>query len=166
MFVSCIYVRVYACVWGGGRRGVTCMYVCMCMCTCMPLCVCVCLCMCMCMQACSTCRCLQNLPWAVWLWQVLEHEAKPPFCYELGIFTENAQIPSCCLMLNRRGNGPASKCKNKDRCIVVTCTQSAPLKIRNIFTLSAPIRTPLNIYYSACRTNPQGWIALRTAPRD
>jgi hypothetical protein len=37
---------------------------------------------------------------------------------------------------------------------------------KNIFTLSAPIRTPLNIYFSACRTNPQGQNALRTAPRD
>jgi hypothetical protein len=29
-----------------------------------------------------------------------------------------------------------------------------------VFTLSAPIRTPLNIYFSACRTNPQGQDAL------
>jgi hypothetical protein len=43
---------------------------------------------------------------------------------------------------------------------VVTFIQSAPLKKRVIFTLSAPIRTPLNIYFSACRTNPQGQDAL------
>ena len=44
---------------------------------------------------------------------------------------------------------------------VLTCTQSAgaPLKNRVIFTLSAPVRTPLNIYLSACCTNPQGWAA-------
>jgi len=33
---------------------------------------------------------------------------------------------------------------------------AAPLNKRVIFTLSAPIRTPLKIYISACRTNPQG----------
>ena len=39
---------------------------------------------------------------------------------------------------------------------VLTCTHSAPLKNRVVFTLSAPIRTPLNIFISACRTIPQG----------
>jgi len=47
-----------------------------------------------------------------------------------------------------------------------TCTQSAPLKNIVIFTLSAPIRTSLNIHFSGCRNNPQGQNVLRTAPRD
>jgi hypothetical protein len=37
---------------------------------------------------------------------------------------------------------------------------------KNSFALSAPIRQPLNIYFSACRINLQGQNALRTAPRN
>ena len=50
-----------------------------------------------------------------------------------------------------------------------TCTQSTPLKKICDFY---PVRTNLHpsqyicSYFSACRTNPQGQNALRTAPRD
>ena len=62
---------------------------------------------------------------------------------------------------------PAGKGKAQWRTnTVVTCTHhSAPLK-KSYFILSAPIHTPLNIYFSACHTNLQGESALRTAPRD